>query len=297
MEHRKKRKLFLMTVGGLVAVIVALGAFVSARDPKIPNPNTGAEPVSDPSYVTEGKIKINDANDGEMEIPKYNIPVNNYDKDKFHEEEGIISYGDNSKFGITVREADGEIDWQQVKDSNVDFAMIRVGYRGYVEGELALDKNFKDNIKGAIEAGLDVGVYFYSAAVNETEAQKEAETVLEQIQGYQVTYPIAFIWEFVKEPKGTPRTEGITPKQVTSYAKAFCKVIKSNDLKPVYFTDKQMGYEYYDLAELSDYGVWYSEFQKRPAFYYNFYMWQYTREGTVPGIPTSDGKVRMSITF
>lgn len=90
----------------------------------------------------------------------------------------------------------GTIDWQQVADAGFDFAMIRVGYRGYgTEGNMRGDTQFVNNVQGALDAGLDVGIYYFSQAITVEEARQEAAYVIEQIAPYRITYPVAFDWE------------------------------------------------------------------------------------------------------
>ena len=132
------------------------------------------------------------------------VAVNSYVSDGFSvNDRGWLTYeqdGKQAAIGIDVSAYQGEIDWQQVADSGVEFAMIRLGYRGYSQGVIMPDKNFEQNLRGALDAGLEVGVYFFSQAVSVWEAEEEAQYVLDAIQGYDVTYPVAFDWEFIAGP-------------------------------------------------------------------------------------------------
>ena len=104
---------------------------------------------------------------------------------------------------IDVSRHNGTIDWAKVASSGIKYAIIRVGYRGYgSEGAINIDSNFSANIKGAINAGLKVGVYFYTQATNETEARAEADFVLENIIGYDLALPVAFDCEFASDKNG-----------------------------------------------------------------------------------------------
>ena len=143
---------------------------------------------------------------------------------------------------------------------------------------------------------MDIGVYFFSQAVTDAEAEEEASFVLQQIQGYQVTYPIAFDWEFAIKDDGSinedSRTVNCTGEQITGFVDAFCKKIKKSGMTACYYADKAMGYEKLDLSRLSGYDLWYAEYQKAPSFHYDFKIWQYTSNGEVPGI---SGKVPINI--
>ena len=138
----------------------------------------------------------------DRELPVWeNVPLNQYDVNCIRvDDQGWLRYEDGQKqgkIGIDVSAYQGDIDWKKVAQSGVEFAMIRCGYRGYSKGVIVEDKNFTRNIKGALNAGLEVGVYFFSQATNVWEAQEEADYVLQAISGYDVTYPVAFDWEFI----------------------------------------------------------------------------------------------------
>lgn len=294
MNDYTKRMSFLAIVGVLSLAIVALAIFLPKSAGKS-NGNTGTSVIDS----SDGTITIKDIYEGEIKIPEYpsSVKLNQYNTDSFGlDDKGIVTYQDQSRVGINVNSKNGDIDWQQVKDSGVSFAMIRVGYRGPVDGEIYFDTEFNDNMQGATDAGIDIGVYFYSHAITEEEAVKEAEFVLEKIQTYQVTYPIAIVWEFVDESKtnGVPRTNGMQNESLSRILKAFCARVEQPGFDGAYFTGKQVGYEFLDLEALKDYDMWYMEYRKLPAFYYNFTIWQYSSEGEVPGI---EGSVKMNFSF
>lgn len=288
MNPSLKRSVFIGITAVLVLLVVVISIFV-VRSTVETNP-AGSTQVVEGKTAEDGKIVIKDLYSGEIEIPKYDIPICQYSLDKFTEEEGIISYGSDSALGITVTKKLGVIDWQQVKSSGVDFAMIRVGFRGYGRGEIEIDDMFEENIKGATEAGLDVGVYFYSQAVTTTEAEEEAGVVLEKIKSYQVKYPVAIYWEFVTNPnKDTvPRTQNCTPSEITDIIGAFCNKVEKSSYNAAFAADKNMGYENMDLSKLTDYDLWYYEYRTAPSFHYDFKLWQYSSEGTVPGIESAE---------
>ena len=232
--------------------------------------------------------KVNDMYEGDMTIPYYDIRTSNYNPEDFEEKNGVVTYAGDSFVGINVSQKAGEIDWNAVAESGVEFAMIRVGYRGNDKGRISLDSNFEANITGATEAGLPVGVYFYSKAVTDTEAEEEANFVLEQIRPYQMTYPVAIFWEYDRKDSGEvdekSRTVRCNGDQVTGFIQTFLKKIKTVGYKTAFYADKKMGYESLDLSRLTDHDMWYAEYQPAPSFYYDYKMWQYTKDGEVPGI-------------
>lgn len=211
-----------------------------------------------------------------------NVPVNSYDAASFHKDEnGFIRYQD-APLGIDVSSHQGEIDWQTVAESGIGFAMIRVGLRGYTKGGIMADAMFEQNIKGALAAGLDVGVYFFSQAINVWEAEEEAAYVIEQIKDYSLTYPVVFDWESVDNESA--RTNGVGSDEVTRCAGAFCDMIAEAGYTPMIYFNMDQGYLAYRLDRLSDYAFWLAEYHDSPAFYYQFVLWQYTHQGKVPGI-------------
>lgn len=293
MESRGKRNLFVTVVCILLMMIIAMSAYATINGPLVPNSKAPTQ-VVEGGNVPEGKLLVKDLNDGELTIPKYNVPVNQYDPDLFSQEDGVMTYNDKSVLGINVTEKDGEIDWEKVASSGVKFAYIRVGFRGKGRGDMYLDARFQENVDGAQAAGLDIGVYYYSGAISAVEAEEEATQVLERVQGMQMIYPISFNWEYTTtmEDGTQPRTLNSTPTEVTSFAKAFCSKVAQTGRPVAFYTNKTMAYDYFNLDELKDYDIWYQEYRTTPAFYYNFAIWQYTKEAQIPGI---ERPVKMSL--
>ena len=293
MDLVKKRNLFLAATLILVVIIVAVSAVILARGPRV----SSVELISNNG---DGTATVSDLNDGRMTIPYYDIPTCTYKLQDFKSgANGTIVYeGGDSYVGINVNYKMGDIDWNQVAESGVDFAMIRVGYRGNENGSIVLDSKFQENITGATEANIPVGVYFYSKAVTNEEADAEATFVLEQIRGYNVTWPIAFFWEYDTNDDGTQdqnsRTIACNGDQVTGFISTFCNKVEMAGFNSCYYATKSMAYDTLDLSQLGKFDLWYAEFRERPSFYYNFGMWQYTQEGTVSGI---SGSVPITLSF
>ena len=219
--------------------------------------------------------------------PLEGMPLNPYDRSGFSfDERGRTVYekdGRRAKTGIDVSIYQGAIDWQAVAADGIDFAILRLGYRGYTEGGLFLDQNFERNLRGALDAGLDVGVYFFSQAVTTQEAEAEASYVINALEGYEISYPVAFDWEPIAPGSGA-RTDGLDNQALTQCAAAFCEKIKEAGLSPAVYFNQSLGYLRYDLRELADYDLWLAEYDSKPDFYYHFDLWQYTHIGRVAGI-------------
>ena len=226
------------------------------------------------------------------------VPVCNYDTNLFVLDESsmVMYYHDpayTTSLGIDVSAYQGEIDWRQVADAGVEFVMIRLGFRGYgKEGTLNLDKYFHQNLSGAKEAGLKVGIYFFSQAINVAEAEAEAAFVLENLAGAELDYPVVYDWEPVSNKSA--RTNGLGAEVLTDCAIAFCDAVSYAGYTPMIYYNLPVGYTRYDLSRLTAYDVWFAQYADEPTMYYDYRIWQYTDSGKIPGI---EGKVDMNIAF
>lgn len=214
------------------------------------------------------------------------VPKNQFHQEAFLSLGGFTIYTASnaaSHIGIDVSTFQGEIDWPQVKAAGVEFAMLRAGFRGYGEsGTILEDSHFVRNIQGALGAGLDVGVYFFSQAVSEEEALEEARSVLHWLSPYKITYPVVFDWENVADTQA--RTHGLEAETVTACAKAFCGAVEAAGYTAMIYFNRNQGYSTYNLAELGGYEFWLAGYTAIPDFTYSFQMWQYSNQGAVPGI-------------
>ena len=224
------------------------------------------------------------------------VSENEYDFTNLQNQGGIYSYQDPAgipaKFGIDVSKYQGDINWQQVKEAGVSFAMIRLGVRGYGTGALVLDDKFKENVEGATAAGIPVGVYFFSAAVSVSEAEEEAAFVLANISGYPITYPVVFDTEPVYQD--IARNEAITPNQLTEFTVAFCEKIRQNGYQPMIYANAKRLTTALHLEKVSQYPIWYADYQEKPIFPYAYDMWQYSEKGSISGV---EGLVDFNLYF
>ena len=184
--------------------------------------------------------------------------------------------------GIDVSAHQQDIDWEQVKAAGVDFAMVRIGYRGYESGKMVIDPYADANLVGAAAAGLDVGVYFFSQATSVEEAQEEAAFVLDAIKDYELTMPIVYDWETVSDEDA--RTHGMDARTLTDCSLAFLQGIEAAGYKPMLYFNSYQGRHMLHLDELKDYEFWLAMYTHRMDFPYKMKMWQYTDKGRVPGI-------------
>lgn len=233
---------------------------------------------------------------GMVLTPIEGMPLNPYDKDAFSvDEKGRVTYeknGRRARSGVDVSTHQKDIDWRAVAEDGVDFAILRLGHRGYTEGGLFLDRTFERNLRGALDAGLEVGVYFFSQAVTPEEAEEEADYILDVLDGQELAFPVAFDWESI--PGDEARTDGLEGTVMTRCAAAFCKRIEDAGYRPAVYFNQTQGYLHYDLRELTDYELWLAEYDTVPDFYYRFDLWQYSHTGRVEGI---QGDVDLDLAF
>lgn len=222
------------------------------------------------------------------------IPRNTYDPACFYSDGGFLRYESDtvtSQTGIDVSAHQQSIDWQRVAQSGVQFAILRVGYRGYTEGAIQEDAYFAQNLEGAIDAGLDVGVYFFSQAIDEQEAREEARFVLDRISGYQLAFPVFFDWEKIGSEA---RSDAMDLTSLTTVTDTFCTEIENAGYQAGLYFNQQLGYEELHLPSLQNYTFWLAEYNDTPSFSYAFDLWQYSASGTVDGI---DGPVDLNLAF
>ena len=190
--------------------------------------------------------------------------------------------------GIDVSAWQEDVNWEAVAADGIEFAMLRIGGRGYGSGEIYEDDSFPANLQGAAENGIRVGAYFFSQAVTPEEAEEEADyviSILRDLPEGSVTMPIAFDWESVGDYEA--RTAYIDEETLTSCAAAFCARIAEVGYQPMVYAYRYLAYDMYDLERLQPYPLWISTLDYSPSFYYAFSMWQYTENGYVDGIDTT----------
>lgn len=196
--------------------------------------------------------------------------------------------GMNIYHGIDVSKYQPNINWTKVKDANVDYVIIRLGYRGYSGGTLNEDPYYKKHIEGALAAGLKVGVYFFTQAINVDEAVAEAQYTLQKISGYDVTMPIAIDFEWPTEngkPVGRMYDAGLTKAQYTTICRAFCDIIASNGYTPMVYANSSDLKNNINGATLAErYTIWLANYTTKTSYTNPYEFWQYSSSGTVDGI-------------
>ena len=227
------------------------------------------------------------------------IKKNDYAKEGFVKDDaGQYTYLENgqkvSLKGVDVSKYQENIDWQKVAADGVEFAIIRLGFRGMgTNGTCELDPYFKQNIEGAKAAGIAVGVYFFTQAKTVEEAKEEARFVIDNLKGYDITWPVVFDTEEITG-YAAARANALSIETRTACAKAFLEEIKAAGYTPMLYANTRWSILDLDLAQLGDYDFWYAYYGDDIYYPYQFSMWQYTSSGKVDGIK---GNADLNISF
>ena len=189
-----------------------------------------------------------------------------------------------TRLGIDVSEHQGTIDWEAVRDSGVEFAFIRIGYRGYSVGNIYPDDRARENLAGAKAAGLQVGVYFYAQAISVEEAAEEAAWCLDFLSGEALDLPLVYDWEYVSP---SARTGGMDRQTLTQCAQTFCEAVEAAGYQPMLYFNTHVSQDLLDLKSLQQYPFWLAQYRDQMDYPYQVDFWQYTETGTIPGIKGS----------
>ncbi len=225
------------------------------------------------------------------------VPLNRYNKNSFSGEGNTMAYDEPGVAvlrGIDVSKHQGEIDWEKAAADGIDFAILRVGGRGWTEGQIYDDACFEEYYASANAEGLRLGYYFYSQAVTTAEAVEEADYVIDKLRGRRVDGPVVFDWETAGSKSA--RTNDLPVSVVCDCAVAFCERIREAGYTPMVYMNAYDGYVRYNVGRLKDYAIWYAgQYNgEYPRFMYDFEIWQYTSSGDLDGI--NDG-VDMDLWF
>ncbi len=222
------------------------------------------------------------------------IPKSELIDESFKMEKGRLLYSQGgrsvSHFGIDVSKYNGTVSWNKVKQDGVEFALLRVGARGYSTGNIVLDENFSDNLKSCSQNGIDVGVYFFSQAINTYEAIEEANYCVAALGGKKIRYPVIFDSE--KIMNDSYRTENLTSTELTNIFKAFADTVKAYGYTPMVAGTKEQLALHFDLESLSGYDVWLLDIGEKTEYPYRYTIRQYANDGKINGI---NGNVNYNI--
>jgi len=224
---------------------------------------------------------------------------NSYNPDGFTIEDGFMAYYNDegekiSHVGVDLSYHNEKVDWDALAASPVEFVMLRCGYRGYTEGGLVKDEKFDQYAKEANAHGLKLGVYFFTQAINEEEAIAEAEYVINLIEDYEISYPVAFDTELVDDSEARTNQAELTKEDLSNICIAFCERIKEEGYYPLIYASENWCRRRLDMTMLTDYEFWAPQYLEENDFLYDFTIWQYTESGDAPGV---DGPCDLNVSM
>lgn len=232
--------------------------------------------ISDISFLIKSEAEI-DATVEDSAQNEAEIDADGTESNVIRLEEGA------SVFGIDVSKWNKTIDWKKAKEAGVEFAIIRLGYRGSSTGALVEDPYFKKNIEGALDAGVRVGVYFFTQAVTPVEAVEEASMVLTLCKDYKVSFPMYIDTEGAG---GNGRADNLSVEDRTAVVKAFCETIENEGHTAGIYASKHWFEKRLHTEELSAYQIWLAQYSREATYEGEYGMWQYTSAGKIDGIDT-----------
>ncbi|MBR1700693.1 MAG: glycoside hydrolase family 25 protein [Lachnospiraceae bacterium] len=239
--------------------------------------------------VSSGKFHFVPIN-RELKMNEYdvaNLNILESGEYQYRNGEDVISHK-----GIDVSKFQGKIDWKAVAEDGVEFAFMRVAYRGYGTGKMVEDTTFEDNMKGAVAAGIHAGAYIYSQAINEDEIREEAELVISKLEDLDVKCPVVFDVE--KTLDSTGRMNQLSVEERTNLTLLFCQIVEQAGYKPIVYYNMEMGALMLDIETLEPYEKWFAYYNDDMYYPYAYGIWQYSDKGRVNGIK---GNVDMDISF
>ena len=179
--------------------------------------------------------------------------------------------------GIDVSKYQGNIDWQKVKASGIDFAILRLGYTGTVTRKPTLDAKFKRNLTEAAKVGLGVGVYYYSTATSLKQAQNEAKFVIKHLKGAKLQYPVYIDTEDAMQRQ-------LSKDTLTSIVKEFCETVEQAGYYVGIYANKSWFAEQLNENKLKVYDKWIAQYNDKCTYKGDYGMWQYADNGKIDGI-------------
>ena len=270
-----------MVLGFLIALCMPyFGQEEPEEDPEALHQRHEANWATEPASVLTPEPTVSETEPKNPTIPPAPNPYDRFDF-QYNKHNYLVLQNVESYPGVDVSAYQGDIDWEKVKASGIDFAIIRLGYRGYESGKLVEDAYARKNLEGAAAAGLKVGAYFFSQALSTKEADEELEFMLDILGEQYLSMPLVLDWEI---PTSTARTARMDARTLTDIQLHFCKKAADLGYQPMVYFNWHQSEHLYILHELEDYPFWLALYQDRMTYPWDIEMWQYTSTGRVPGI-------------
>ena len=282
-KHLRPERIMAVIAGFCAALLIVLVVlcrpyFNVEEDPEmLPRPQAQATEPAENVFL---EPTVSETEPENPTIPPDKNPYDRFDF-QYNRHNYLLLQNLTSYAGVDVSAHQGKIDWKAVKQSGIDFAMIRLGYRGYESGKLVEDKYAADNLEGARDAGLRVGAYFFSQALNIKEVDQEIDFMLEILGERYLDMPIVLDWEI---PASSARTRNMNARTLTDLQLHFCSTLEEKGYQPMIYFNWHQSENLYYLSELEDYPFWLALYQDRMTYPWEVDMWQWTQTGSVPGI-------------
>lgn len=269
----------------LVLVVVCIPYFRQKPQGEDPEEILHAQHQEEESILKDNPLDTEPTEETEPTIPPESNPYNQRDF-QYGLNNFLLCTKQDSYPGIDVSQHQGEVDWQQVADSGVRFAIVRLGYRGWGKaGKMVEDRYARQNLTGAKEAGIAVGAYFFSQALNLEEVDQEIACMLDILGDTELDMPVILDWEIPETgTSDQPRTAGMDARTLTDCLLYFCRTMEAKGYDPMVYFNWSQSKKLIYLHELEDYPFWLALYQDRMTYPYRVEMWQYTCTGRVPGI-------------
>jgi len=288
--EKKRRRIrpeaVMAILAGLAAILVAVLVVLCRpyigedEDPQSLQQWHEDQRATEPARVEVTEPTVSETEPKNPTIPPDKNPYDRYDF-QYNKNNYLVLQNVESYPGVDVSAYQGDIDWKKVKASGIEFALIRLGYRGYESGKLVEDAKARQNLEGAAAAGLKVGAYFFSQALNTKEVDEEIEFMFEMLGEQYLEMPLVLDWEI---PTANARSAKMDARTLTDIQLHFCKKVSDMGYKPMIYFNWHQSENLYYLHELEDYPFWLALYQDRMTYPWKVEMWQYTNSGRVPGI-------------
>lgn len=227
---------------------------------------------TEPEYI-EKIYNINDIN--------YELLNMNNDFYQYYKE------GYRAVIGLDLSEHNKEVDFNILKEQGIEFVILRLGWRGYYDPSIHIDKRFEEYYEKASETGLKIGVYFFSQAISVSEVRQEANFVIENLKDKTIDFYVAYDCESINS--SIARTNALTMEQATINAKTFLYLVEEAGYTPMLYTNMDWIKNYYKPTLLKEYPIWYAQYSRKPQYRGNHIIWQYASGMNVEGVSGENG--------
>lgn len=294
----KKRNILVAMMTALALCVTAVPASVYAQDATAETTvtqeteNTEASNVNEADDPGAGRLAGHIAPEFFGEQSMARTTANYEHADKFKS-------GYTIQTGVDVSKWNGKIDWGKAKKAGVQFALVRMAYRGYSSsGSMGIDKTGVTNLKNALAAGIPVGAYIFSQATTEAEAKAEADLLISQVKGYKITLPLVMDFEYFSDSgknEGRLYDAKLSKSKATAICNAFCARVASKGYTPMVYANADMLKNKLNASDISkNYMIWLANYTSKTTYTGDYNFWQYSAAGAVDGI---GGRVDMNFRY